>query len=204
MEVNRSKLKEKYGDEKVFVITPDVVSGIPDKFTKQRHDANIWSKYDNIGKYIPRWQAEYNYAFQQLIPYFLVCNQDETKYFVSKRLKGDHRLNNKLSLGFGGHIDECDGYNECVLHALGREMNEELIIEPISKAQFIGTIRDLTSDTNDHFGLAFIIKAEEDKVEINEKDKLEGVWMSKEELFEHYYSFENWSKYIIDYLYENK
>lgn len=204
MDVNRNLLKQKYGDEKVFVITPDVTSNVPDKFTKEKHDESIWTKYDNIGKYIPRWEAEYNYAFQQIIPYFLICNEDESKYFVSKRLQGDHRLTNKMSLGFGGHIDECDGYSQCILKAMVREMNEELRIDPISRAQYIGTIKDLSSDTNDHFGLAFIIKAKEGEVSILETEKLEGLWLTKEELFEHYYSFENWSRYIIDFLYENK
>ena len=198
------KLKEKYKEEKIFIVPINVIENIPDKFTRSKHDTSIWSKYDNLGKYIYRYDAEYNPVFQQIIPYFLVCNEDESKYYIAKRIKGDHRLVGKLSLGFGGHIDECDGTHEVVLKALSREMNEELDIDPLSRAHFIGTMRDISSETNDHLGLIFIVKAEEGDVSIKETDNLEGKWMTKEEMFEDYSLFEGWSKYIIDYFYDNK
>lgn len=201
--INRKLLKEKYGDEKVFVLPITKIEGIPDKFNHVKNDKDIWTKYDNQGLYINRWEAEGDSNFQQLIPYFFVVNENYTKVFVAKRIDGDSRLVNKLSLGFGGHIDSCDGYNQVVLKALSREMNEELDINPISKAQYLGTIRDITSSTNDHFGLAFSIQAEEDKVFIKETDKLIGEWMSFEQLYDNYSKFENWSKFLIDFFLEN-
>ena len=198
------ELKIKYKEEKIFVIPINLIENISDKFTKMKHDTNIWSKYDNLGKYIYRYDAEYNPVFQQLIPYLLVCNEDESKYFVSKRIKGDHRLVDNLSLGFGGHIDECDGTHEVVLKALSREMNEELDIDPVSTARFIGTMRDINSKTNDHIGLIFIVKAKEGDVSVKETDNLEGKWMTKAEMFESYSLFEGWSKYLLDYMYEEK
>lgn len=202
--INRQQLKEKYGDEKVFVVPVNKVEGVPDKFTFSKHDDKIWQKYDNQGIYINRWEAEGDSSFQQIIPYFFVMNADGTKVFIAKRIDGDHRLVDKLSLGFGGHIDSCDGYNEVVLKALTREMWEELDIEPLTKAIYMGTIRDMTSSTNDHFGLVFGVKAEEDKVFIKETDKLIGEWMTFEQLYENYHKFENWSKFLIDFFLENK
>lgn len=200
----KDKLKKKYKDEKVFIVPINIVENIPDKFTKLKHDNNIWTKYDNLGKYIYRYDAEHNPVFQQLIPYLLIANEDESKFYVSKRIGGDHRLKDKLSLGFGGHINECDGTNKVVLKALTREMNEELDIDPISNAIFIGSIRDIDSSTNDHLGLVFIIKSQEDNISIKETDKLIGQWMTKEEMFKSYSLFEGWSKYILDYMYKNK
>lgn len=199
--VIKQQLVEKYKDEKVFIVPANIIENIPDKFTKSKHDPKVWSKYDNVGKYIYRHDAEMNPAFQQIIPYLLVCNEDESKFFVSKRLAGDHRLNDKLSLGFGGHINECDGTNDVVLHALSRELNEELDIDPLTKAQYIGTMRDMASKTNDHLGLIFIVKAKEGDVFIRETNKLSGEWMTKQEMFDEYHKFEGWSKYILDYLY---
>ena len=202
--VNRKALKEKYGDEKVFVIPVQKVQNIPDKFTYCKHDDKIWRKYDNQGLYINRWEAEGEPSFQQIIPYFFIMNEDESKVFVAKRIDGDHRLVDKLSLGFGGHIDSCDGYDQAVLKALTREMWEELDIDPITKAVHMGTIRDITSSTNDHLGLVFGVKAIEGEVSIKETDKLVGEWMSLEQLYDNYSKFENWSKYIIDFFCENK
>lgn len=201
--VDRKQLKEKYGDEKVFVVPVSVVQHINDKFEYSKHDAAIWKKYDSLGTYVPRHEAEFEPAMQQIIPYFIIFNEDETKLYLSRRLQGDHRLTDKLSLGFGGHINEEDGYNQCVLKALTREMYEELDIDPITKATYMGTIRDITSSTNDHFGLVFATKAREGEVAIKETDKLEGLWMTLEEVYQNYPKFENWSKYIIDFLYEN-
>lgn len=201
--VNRLALKNKYGNEKVFVIPYNRIEHIPDKFTYCKHDNSIWTKYDSIGTYVNRWEAEYEPSLQQIIPYFFITNEDNSKIFVAKRIKGDHRLVDSLSLGFGGHIDECDGYSSCVLKCLTREMFEELDIEPLTKATYLGTMRDITSPTNDHFGLVFSLKADEDKVFIKEKDKMIGQWMTKQELYDNYHKFENWAKYIIDYLFEN-
>ena len=75
--VNRKALKEKYGDEKVFVIPVQKVQNIPDKFTYCKHDDKIWRKYDNQGLYINRWEAEGEPSFQQIIPYFFIMNEDE-------------------------------------------------------------------------------------------------------------------------------
>lgn len=201
--LSKDQLKEKYKDEKVFVLPANLVQNVNDKFTKQAHTQEIWTKFDNIGQYIYRYDAEYNPAFQQVIPYFLIENKDGSKYYVGKRIQGDDRLQGKLSLGFGGHINECDGYSNMIIKALTREMHEELNIDPISPFRYIGTMKDLTSETNDHFGLIFVIKSEEDTISIKETNNLEGVWMTKEEMYNEYGRFENWSKYILDYLYES-
>lgn len=202
--MNRQALKEKYGDEKIFVLPVSKVEGIPDKFTHCKHDDKIWKKYDNQGIYINRWEAEGDSSFQQIIPYFFVTNEDASKVFIAKRIDGDHRLVNKLSLGFGGHIDSCDGFEQVVLKALTREMWEELDIEPLSKATYMGTMRDMTSSTNDHLGLVFGIQAKEGQVFIRETEKLVGEWMTMQQLYDNYAKFENWSKYIIDFFCENK
>ena len=202
--MNKQALKEKYGCEKVFVLPVNKVEGIPDKFTPCKHDDKIWKKYDNQGIYINRWEAEGDSSFQQIIPYFFVTNEDASKVFIAKRIDGDHRLVDKLSLGFGGHIDSCDGFDQVVLKALTREMWEELDIEPLSKATYMGTMRDMTSSTNDHLGLIFGIQAKEGQVFIRETEKLVGEWMTMQQLYYNYAKFENWSKYIIDFFCENK
>lgn len=199
--ITKKQLMDKYKDEKVFIVPQSVVSNIPDKFTKMNHKNDIWGKYDNLGKFIYRYDAEQNPEFQQIIPYLIISNNDESKYFVGKRLCGDHRLADKLSLGFGGHIDECDGTTEVVLKGLTREIEEELDIDPNTRALYIGTIRDITSSTNDHFGLAFAVKATEGEVFIRETEKLSGIWMTKQEMFDSYHCFEGWSKFILDYLF---
>lgn len=201
--VTINQLKRKYKNEKVFVLPANLVNA-ENKFTKMTHTQKIWTKYDGLGQYIYRYEAEYNNAFQQVIPYLLICNNDQSEFFVSERIQGDIRLKGMLSLGFGGHIDEKDGYSNIVFNGLVREMNEELDIIPISPYQFIGTIRDLSSKTSEHFGLVFIVKAEQNHISIKETNKLKGKWMTKDQMYDNYEKFENWSKFILDYLFASQ
>lgn len=198
----KAALKEKYGNEQVFVIPFAEVSNIGDKFTSLPHDQNIWEKFDNVGKYAFRYDVEGEPALQQLIPYVLIQNPVTKKYLVAKRLQGESRLVGKISMGFGGHINPCDGNQEVLFKALFREVHEELIIEPKSSARFIGYVRGLNSSTNDHLGCVFIVDAEDAK--INEHENLKGEWMSIEDMEKSYYKLEDWTRHIVDYLVDNK
>lgn len=200
----KAKLKEKYQDEQVFVVPFSIVAGLQDKFTRVQHSQDIWTKYDTVGKYIFRYDAEGEPAFQQLIPYVLVVDETEKRFFVSRRkaASGEERLVGQVSLGFGGHINPCDGVREVLFKALVRELQEELFIDPSSAAKFLGYVRDMTSETNDHVGCVFIVKANGD-VSVKERDKYEGEWVTMDQLESDYFRYENWAKHIIDYLVAN-
>jgi predicted NUDIX family phosphoesterase len=194
----KAKLKQKYGDEQVFVIPHMILSGINDKFTHVDHFHGIWNKFDTAGRYILRYDAEMNPEFQQLIPYILVQDPINKKFFVAERIAGEPRLIGRISLGFGGHINPCDGTKDVLFKALYRELNEELYIEPTSAAKFVGYVKDMTSTTNDHTGCVFVVQAT--VASIKEKENLKGEWVSIKELEDSYFKFEGWAKYVIDYL----
>jgi predicted NUDIX family phosphoesterase len=197
----KKKLMDKYQDEKVYVVPFESVTQIKDKFTPSDNPIKALDSYDKLGRYILRYDAEYNPAFQQLIPYVLITDKSGEKFYVSKRIAGDKRLLKNYSLGFGGHINPCDGSLSVILTALHRELNEELDMNMIEDSiEFLGHVRDLTSTTPDHLGFVFTVKAK--KVKIKEKDKLKGLWMTKQELIDNYFYFEGWAKHIIDYFFE--
>ena len=157
--------------------------------------------FDTLGKFVMRYDAEENPTLQQLIPYVVILDRSGQSYFISKRIAGDHRLKGKLSLGFGGHISPEDtGQGSVILSAMEREMKEEVELVSADVPAFIGHVRDLKNSTSDHLGFVFTVRA--DSVRIREEKVLEGHWMSLENLIDHYYSFENWGRYIIDYFYE--
>ena len=101
-----------------------------------------------------------------------------------------------------GHINPCDFGKDTIMNGLYRELNEELQCTYIGQAKFIGTIRNIISELNDHLGLVYIQYVEE--ASIKETDKLIGEWLTAEELFNNYSKFEDWGKFLINYLYENK
>ncbi len=202
----KKTLIEKYKDEQVFVVPYDTVDHIQDQFSAVNHkifSINSLKLYDSKGKYVLRSDAEYNPAFQQLIPYVLISDTTGKRLFISQRIAGEQRLLKDFSLGFGGHINPCDGNNNVIMNAFHRELKEEVKINIYKdNIDFMGHVRDLKSSTSDHLGFVFIVKAT--KVSIRENKNLIGQWMSVEDLEKNYSNFESWSKHIINWLYLNK
>lgn len=201
--MNKQKLKERYGNEKILVVPFEEVTHIKDGFTSIEHDANIWSSFDSIGKFVYRYDAEGEPSMQQIIPYILIINKEQNKLFATKRINGDSRLIGKLSIACGGHIDSSDQGKEILFKAAVRELYEEVNAEYCSPLKIIGTVRDLNSNTNDHLGIVIMAFAG-DEVEVKEKDTLEGSWLTLNDLIDNYENLEGWSKYIVDYFVSNK
>lgn len=198
------ELKAKYKDEQVYVVPSSLLTHIKDGFTKEEHSKEIYSQFDNIGKFIFRYDAEGDSTFQQIIPYVVLFNPTTNKYYTYKRIEGsgEERLHGQLSLGFGGHIDATDGTSEVVFKGLVRELMEEVDYNNTSAAKFLGYVRDLQSATNDHTGLVFLLEV--NFAEVKETDKYVGEWMTAEEMEKAYFRFEDWGKHIIDYIVDNK
>jgi len=199
----KSQLKLKYKDSQIYVVPASEFADISNGFTRLKDVKDSWiTCLDNKGRYIFRYDAEYEPSLQQPIPYALVKHRTENKYYVAKRIKGEERLLNQLILGFGGHVDLEDGIDHILANALIRELDEELIIDPTKNPgatiKFLGNIREINSPTNDHTGFVFLVLGTD--VSINEDDNLVGQWMTVQELENNYYKFEDWARHIIDYL----
>ena len=200
MHVDRAvykQLKDKYQDEMVYVIPHHLMQMVPDGYTPQGAIDHAW--VDRSGRFVHRYDAEENKAFQQLIPYVLIRNK-KGKYFVAERLAGDERLEGKKTLGFGGHLEPADGLQNIILNGLHRELHEELVLGRPKDPMPIGTVRHLGGPTFDHTGVVF--EMEVTSARIKETGKLKGRWMTAQELIEDYFHFESWSRMYIDHLYE--
>lgn len=198
-EALHQKLREKYGTEQVYVIPFNKASMVPDSFSAPCCLPSV-KKLD--GEFILRSDAEYNMVFIQIIPYILVLNQTYDKIYVMRRIAGEERLKDSLSLGCGGHINPVDiGTGNLIYNAAIREMNEELNIVSPSKLKIVGTVRDMKSQTADHLGIVMITAAK--RVTVKEKESLKGKWMTFDDLFHNYDKFESWARIIIDAMYLN-
>lgn len=201
--IQQMRLKEKYGTEQVFVVPYKEVMDVPDLFSEVEPDNLDWAKN---GIFVFRYDAEYNPLFQQIIPYVVLTDSKKEKFYISKRISGEERLVDLYSIGFGGHINPCDGYCNPITNCIDRELDEEVSAkykeEPLS---LIGTVRDMSSSTNDHLGVVYLKRvSNKSTIKIKEKDKLKGKWMTVHELYDNYGKFESWGKYIIDYIYRKK
>lgn len=150
--------------------------------------------------------AEINYDMKQPIPYVLIRKGKEI--FAYKRLSGggEARLHDKISIGFGGHMNEepeAVGFAEILEANMWRELNEELHIgsHTIPGVHVIGLINDDVNDVGRvHIGLLAILDLPEDaSVAVKETDQLEGFWTTVEELSEPetFLRLESWSQIAV-------
>lgn len=193
--MDKSKLKQKYGQEEVLVVTTPSVANIPDKYSTDR-----FSLKDKTYKFIFRYDAEYSLEYTQIIPYVVVTNLKGDKLYITERLAGEERLTHSLSCGVGGHINPIDNSKDILLTAALRELSEELQIlkQDMDTIKRLGTVRDLTSSTPDHLGVVYLVKAS--KVSVKEKKSLKGKWMDRDQLLLNYERFESWARIFIDHL----
>lgn len=201
------ELQEKYGNEEVFAVpyqyTEDIKDGFQRFITGKAQD--VIRKTMSRGKFLLRAAVEEDMSFQQIIPYVLICNDDASKFFVTRRIAGEKRLLGSLSLGIGGHLNPCDkgfmgdGF-ATLMNGMRREENEETNISEVAidVHEPYGTVRDLKSSTPDHVGIVYLHYVyDAANLDVKEKDSLEPLWMTKEKLVKNYEKFESWAQLII-------
>lgn len=204
MQVNKEQLYDKYGDEQVLSIKNSYLGVLENK------DANkvdvLFALIQNNSNFEYRYNAELDFSRKQVIPYVVLKHKG--KYFVTKRIKGDSRLVGGLSIAVGGHINPCDAesttksreiVSRCILRELGEETT--VTLDDIIDFNYVTTFIDESTEVSKvHVCLLTKVLLNTDKIDIKETDKLEGCWMSVEEIMDNYDKLENWSKIAFDLL----
>lgn len=157
-----------------------------------------------------RGNVEDDPSFKQLIPYVILTQDD--RIFTYERLTGggEARLFHKRSIGVGGHMNPIPedsihhldfGHN--LYENMWRELNEELVIAGAEgkQAECLGLINDEQTDVNAvHLGLLYRLDLPKNAtVSIRETDKLEGSWLTANELKTPLMlnTLEDWSKLAV-------
>lgn len=155
-----------------------------------------------------RQPAETNEELKQIIPYVYISFENSDTFLISKRLKGstESRLVDKLSLGFGGHINTSDNersatpadiFDSCIR----RELSEELAIPQLWHYSFTfkGMINLNTNAVERcHLGLVYHLSLSTKAITSAEKDKLSTEWINKAEIKQNYEQLEGWSKFVFE------
>lgn len=124
---------------------------------------------------------------------------EEGSVFGTLRIGGDSRLQGKISIGLGGHMDGGEDMDT----ALYRELEEEvgLKIDDIVSAVYRGSIYSEETEVDSvHLGLVYILTTNAVSVECLEKDTLEGRWFTIDELgaLRNEGRMESWSEIVFD------
>ena len=210
MSSNTETLKEKYGEQLVLGINASLVSDILKEGYTCRKNAIIMDDgvYQPLSSIINkqlkpslRYIAETDKSFLQVIPYAVIEHKGTGDVFCTKRVGGDNRLLNQLSLGLGGHIDPYEG----IYDALYRELEEEvgLTRKDLTDVTFCGFIRLSETEVDKvHLGMVYHVYVDRRDLECKEEDVLEGRWLDETEINSCYESrmFESWSEIICQYI----
>ncbi len=199
--IKDQKVFIKKEDEKILVVKRDILfsDGILNGIQKIDFES-----YQNLieknKEFLWRSKLETDINYKQIIPYIVFKHEDKLFLMQRKGSASEVRLQNKHSLGIGGHIRENDIAGQSIFDWAKREFAEEinysgnLDIEPIGllndESNFVGQV---------HTGFVFLITGDSNNIKIRSELK-SGKLLSFQECQEFYDQMENWSKIVFDFI----
>lgn len=177
--------------KEIVVVARDKLFG-DDAFQgfKEHHECDFSHKIHEHKKCMVRGPAEEDPSHKQLVGYAIVYHEPSKRIFAYQRHTDrtkftESRLSGKWSFGLGGHTDAEElVHQDPVESALRRELDEELHIKEYTIHR-LGYINDDSNHVGSvHFGVAFLIKTNDDDVRKKGEEALQGRLMTKDEIKE--------------------
>lgn len=181
----------------VFIVPYDKTTNIELGFTKQKSTNKIWTKYNDIGIYVDKEIADKQASMQQIIPYTIIRSINN-KYYTAIYKNKDKII---MSIGFGNNITSIDGTLQPLFKGAVRTLLDDVNIKDLKPMKYIGTVRDMLTNPK-QLGYVFLIDNMTENISLI-NSKLEGKWLTKQELIDNYSKLEGWSKHVINYLVDN-
>jgi predicted NUDIX family phosphoesterase len=149
-------------------------------------------------EFVERESAETDRRYKQIIPYAVVRRNAEVFLLTRLSKTTESRLHGKLSLGIGGHINPDSAADaDIIMHALMREIEEEVHISSVNSLRFCGIIHDTSSDVSHfHLGFLYILDIDGD-AQVLETEKMSGAWVPAARLPSLFDRMETWSQVIV-------
>lgn len=167
-----------------------------------------FDKYINIieqhKEFISRGIAEQDTAYKQIIPYLVFHHEDA--YFLMQRSEtaSETRLQNKYSLGIGGHIRQEDISGQSLFDWARREFYEEVAYEGSVSVKPLGIINDDTNAVGQvHIGFVFLVEGIHNAISVKSELK-SGCLVPLEECMQYNKYLESWSQMVLTFLLDNK
>lgn len=159
---------------------------------------------DHRKEFLPRYLMEQDEAYKQIIPYLIFTH--DNKFFLMQRQSNasEKRLQNKYSLGIGGHIRQEDMINQSIFSWAKREFHEEIEYKGNLAIKQLGIINDDSNDVGKvHLGLVLLLDGDSDNIAIKSELK-SGDLVSPATCNTLYSSLESWSQFVLLYLQNNR
>lgn len=155
-------------------------------------------------EFLPRSIMETDPSYKQIIPYLIFKHNDT--YFLMQR-QGDateKRLQNKFSLGIGGHIRQEDMASDSIVDWAKREFHEEVSYDGDLEIKPIGVLNDDSNPVGQvHIGFVFLLTGNDNNIAVKSELK-SGQLLTLEACKPYFTSMESWSQIAFEFLIKNQ
>jgi predicted NUDIX family phosphoesterase len=193
-------------EESILVVKRDYLIGEDEEWYGIRlENINRYLKIINTKKeFIVRSVAETDPRYKQIIPYLIFMHEE--RIFVMQRTAqaSETRLQNKYTIGIGGHIRQEDMKCNDIFAWANREFHEEVAYNDTLTIETLGVLNDDSNDVGRvHMGFVFLLHGTSDAISIKSELK-SGTFMTLDECVGMITQFESWSQIVIGALRERK
>lgn len=149
-------------------------------------------------EFLPRSLMENDPNYKQIIPYLIF--KHENKYFLMQRQSkaSETRLQNKFSLGIGGHIRHEDlQEGTSIFDWARREFHEEVEYHGNLKIEPLGILNDDSNDVGKvHVGFVLLLHGDSNQIQVKSELK-SGELLTFGECEKYTDTMETWSQIIF-------
>jgi predicted NUDIX family phosphoesterase len=154
-------------------------------------------------EFLPRDVAEKDPRYKQIIPYLLFMHNNELFVMQRRSDASEIRLQNKYTIGIGGHLRQEDIKSNDIFDWANREFHEEVIYDEAMTIEPVGILNDDTNDVGKvHIGFVFLIHGHSNAIAIRSELK-SGSMMDLETCMALKPRFETWSQIALQHLIDN-
>jgi len=197
---SKSQIKTK-PDEKILVVPhAELFPDSPWHGIKQVNFDQYLQIISQKKQFLWRSNMENDPQYKQIIPYLVFTHNN--KYFLMQRKStaSETRLQNKYSLGIGGHIREEDMSSDSIFEWAKREFHEEVAYKGTLTIKPLGILNDDSNDVGRvHLGFVLLLQGNSELISVKSELK-HGQLISLEECKHYQTEMENWSTLVFDLL----
>lgn len=151
-------------------------------------------------EFLPRGIMETDPNYKQIIPYLVFKHEDT--YFLMQR-QGDateKRLQNKYSLGIGGHIRQEDMTSDSIVDWAKREFHEEVSYKGEVDVTPLGILNDDSNSVGQvHIGFVFLLTGTHNDIAV-ESELKSGTLLTLSDCKPYFTAMESWSQIVFEFL----
>ena len=189
-------------DEQILVIKRTTIFGEKKAWhgINRENISDCLTKITKYKEFHSRSIMEQDNTYKQIIPYLVFTHQGQ--YFLMQREKNisEKRLQNKFSLGIGGHIRKEDMVNNSIFDWATREFHEEISYDGSVAVETIGILNDDSNEVGKvHLGIVLLLCGNTNTIAVRSELK-SGTLVSLEECARKYNQLESWSQIVYNFL----